>query len=259
MHIPIINYHKIEPDWDIGITTRHPDRFYRDMEYLSLNKFNTITFKDLVINKSLPENPLIITFDDGYESVFNFARPVLKEFGFRAVAYIPVHYIGKINDWDVQFGSKRYRHLSAEQIQIMSAEGFEIASHGLDHLPFTMFDSVRLSKELSQSKSMLEQVIKTEVVSICYPFGHFNHAVIQAVRESGYSYGVASLYFKDLHADYSQFVLPRFNIYRFDSLKSFSRKLSTNFHSVIGYRDWLFQLGGRATPIYQKIKKRISR
>lgn len=259
MHIPIINYHKIEIQNDIGITSRHPDVFYRDMEYLAQNNFNVITFRDLARKISLPENPLIITFDDGYESVFEFALPALQQFGFKAVVYIPVHYIGKNNDWDVQFGSKKYKHMSAEQIQQMSAEGFEIASHGLRHVPFTLLNSERLSEELFQSKSILEQLTETEVVSICYPFGRFNNAIIRAVRKTGYKYAVASLYLKKQPTEDVQLALPRFNIYRFDSLKDLGRKTTVKYHSPVGYRDWFLQLGGRATPIYQKISGRISK
>jgi len=256
-HIPIINYHKIEAQNDIGVTTRHPDRFIQDMTYLAQNKFTTITFRDLAQNNPLPQNPIIITFDDGYTSVFETASPILKEQNFRAVVFIPVHYMGKNNDWDIQLGSKKYRHMSAEQIEQMSAEGFEIASHGLQHIPFTNLDSQALSEELSQSKLRLENLCKTNVVSICYPFGRFDQPIIQAVKDAGYQYGIASLYHNKLNEQDRRWALSRFNIYRFDTDKDFRRKITANYHSFIGYRDWLIQLGGRATPIYQKMRGRI--
>ncbi len=254
--IPIINYHKIEVQTDIGVTTRHPDQFLKDMTYLAENNFTPITFYDLTQEKTIFQNPIIITFDDGYESIFELARPILNELGFRAVVFVPLHFLGKYNDWDVQFGSRKYKHMSAQQIKQMSLEGFEIASHGLQHVPFTSLDSVPLSEELSQSKLQIESICNTEVVSICYPFGRFDQRIIQAVKDAGYQYGLGSLYYKKLSEQDKRWALPRFNIYRFDTDFDFSRKITANYHSLIGYRDWLIQLGGRATPIYQKLRRK---
>jgi len=251
--IPVLNYHKIELNNDIGITSRHPADFRRDMEYLAQNSYHSITFKDIKTCNDLPENPVIITFDDGYASVYEQAYPVLTEFDFNAVVFIPSAYIGGYNDWDVQFGSQKYRHLSKQQIIELHKNGFEIAAHGKRHIPFTALDTNQLKSELCESKYTLEKIIGSPVITLCYPFGQFNRRVIERVREAGYQYAMASLYIGKQPEEYFPLALRRFNVYRFDSSKKIAQKLKSDYHSLLAYRDWLFQLGGKITPLYQRL------
>jgi len=251
--IPILNYHKIELNNDVGITSRHPADFRKDMEFLARNNYHSITFQDIQASSELPENPVIITFDDGYVSVYEQAYPVLTEFGFKAVVFIPSAYIGGYNDWDVQFGSKKYQHLNEQQIVELHKNGHEIAAHGKHHIPFTALDSNQLKSELCESKAFLETMIGAPVISLCYPFGRFNPRVIEQVRETDYQYAMASIYLGKQPDEDFNLVLRRFNVYRFDSLKKISQKLKADYHSLLAYRDWLFQLGGRVTPLYQRL------
>ncbi len=251
--IPVLNYHKIELKGDIGITARQPDDFFRDMEYLSEQGFTPVTFRSVGESEVFPDKPVMITFDDGYASVYEHAFSVLSRFGFKAVVFMPASYIGKTNDWDVQFGKKKYRHLSKEQLVSLSAAGHEIAAHGMKHRPFTLFNSKALKAELEESRDILEHITGNPVRSLCYPFGRFNARVIEAVKAAGYQYAMASLYLGAAPAEERNLALRRFNVYRFDSVRIIKKKLKADFNSLVAYRDWLLQLGGRATPLYQHL------
>ena len=251
--IPVLNYHKIEIKSDIGITARHPDDFLQDMEYLAAHAYTPLTFQSVEHLERLPEKPVMITFDDGYASVYEHAFPVLSRFGFNAVVFVPASYIGKTNDWDVQFGTKKFRHLSKEQIAALSAAGHEIAAHGMKHLPFTLLNSKLLKLELEESRDVLEGITGKPVRALCYPFGRFNSRVIDAVKQAGYRYAMASLYLGRVLEKESHLALRRFNVYRFDSTRIIGKKLRAGFNSPLAYRDWLLQLGGRATPLYQRL------
>jgi len=253
--IPILSYHKIEPKGDIGITTRHPEQFSRDMELLKSLGFHTITFKDLQNPEKIPINPVIITFDDGYQSVYNYAMPVMKSFGFRGVIFIPVKFIGRTNDWDVQLKGKKYSHLNYDQLTELHHNHFEIGSHTISHCDLTSQGGERLHAEIIGSKEKLQNLLRSEVISLCYPFGLFNRQVMDSVREAGYQFGVASVHFNGNEDGYGPFSLRKFNIYRMDTSENFIRKLKFNFNSPLAYRDWLIQLGGRATVLYQRFIK----
>ncbi len=250
--IPIINYHKIGRDADIGITCRHPERFRRDLQQLLTGGYESVTFSDLANDRPLPPKPVIITFDDGYASVFSEALPIMQETGFTGVVYLPVNYIGKDNNWDVQFGGKVYRHLSADQILMLQENGFEIGSHGMSHRMLLHLDDRHLEYELAESRDMLEKLTGQTVVSVSYPFGRFNRRVVQSAREVGYRYAVGSVYFKPRRDD-RELTLRRFNIYRYDSDRTFMRKAASAFVSFTGIRDWLIQKGGLATAVYQDL------
>lgn len=83
--------------------------------------------------------------------------------------------------------------LNWEQIKELSEYGVEIASHAVSHPVLTQLDSSELEYELGQSKSDIERVTGSEVVSIAYPFGGYDaysENVINAVNRAGYKFGI---------------------------------------------------------------------
>jgi peptidoglycan/xylan/chitin deacetylase (PgdA/CDA1 family) len=250
--IPVINYHKIEPDSDIGLTSRHPDRFERDLDLIAKEGFQTITFSDVDGEDLVPDNSLIITFDDAYESTYTHALPRMLKYGFKGVVYVPAAYIGKTNDWDVQFAGKKYRHLNDEQIRELLSNCFELGSHGLSHRLLRSLDKAEMIAELVQSKAILEHISKMRVLSISYPFGRYNQRILSQTAEAGYRYGVGAIRFHRPEYVNQKLSLNRFNIYRHDSDSIFLKKITGRYHSPVALRDWLIQKGGLATAFYQE-------
>jgi peptidoglycan/xylan/chitin deacetylase (PgdA/CDA1 family) len=251
--IPIINYHKIEENYDIGITTRTPEQFKDDLEFLKRNHFQTITFNDLLTNEPLPQNPIIITFDDAYQSFYNTAYPLLKEYGYSAVIYAPLDYLGEWNDWDVQYYGKKYRHISKDELLEVHKNGMEIGSHTFRHLLLTALNDAELEREIRGSKEWLEDRLNEAVVSIGYPFSRFNDKVIAAARKAGYLFGTASLFIRPLKEEDRLLALKRSNIYRIDGRSGFAKKVKKENERLLLVRDWLIQKGGLATGIHQFI------
>ena len=105
--LPILMYHKvIESLSDLNtdnITVSVPF-LRRQLAYLHRNGYTPISFSDLRKSQSgdfaMPEKPVIITFDDGYQSAYEFAYPLLKELNFKATIFLPTAFIGGINEWD---------------------------------------------------------------------------------------------------------------------------------------------------------------
>lgn len=65
--------------------------FQEQMRYLKEQGFHTLTLEEVrdfyYQNKNLPENSVLITFDDCYQSLKRYAYPILKEYGFTAVVF----------------------------------------------------------------------------------------------------------------------------------------------------------------------------
>lgn len=254
-NIPIINYHKIESKTDIGITSRHPEQFRADLQLIKDNDFQPITFTD-IIKKNIPsEKPLIITFDDGYESVFTTALPMMREYGFKGVVFLPVNYIGEYNNWDVQIGGKKFRHLSESQIKALYGAGFEIGSHAASHRLLNIMSDKEILNELTVSRAHLSRITGTEVTTVSYPFGRFNERILRLSEQAGYKFGVAALYFRNVVNGSRHLACRRYNIYRFDSPGTVRRKLNGKYHHRVGIRDWLIQKGGLATVGLQYFKR----
>ena len=109
---------------------------------------------------------------------------------------------------------------------------------------------VKLEK-IIKIQSFLENLVGDEVATFCYPFGRFDDFVMNSVISAGYKFAIASIHYKKSNSK-KLFSIRRFNIYAHDSKKNFLKKLNMNFHSRLAYRDFIYQLGGRATIIYQK-------
>ncbi|MBD3225142.1 MAG: polysaccharide deacetylase family protein [Caldithrix sp.] len=255
--VPILNYHKIDSRHDIGITTRHPSQFKSDMQQLRDNGYTPVTFKNLAHDEDIPPKPIVITFDDGYQSVYENALPILDAFGFKAVIFVPTFFIGRSNDWDVQFRNTKFEHLNAVQLRYMSHNGFEIGSHAHTHRSLTYLPYIELSIELTRSKQDIEDITGEKVTVICYPFGRFNRTVIQNAQEAGYQLGLGSMYlFKSIPSHEAYMALRRFNVYRFDESHTLMKKVNNPYGSIYSVRNWLIQKGGLATVFYQRYFKK---
>ncbi|MCD6374051.1 MAG: polysaccharide deacetylase family protein [Caldisericaceae bacterium] len=257
-NVVIINYHKISLRADIGLTARHPDDFKTDLQLVKDLGFKTITFYDLLNSQPSPtEKLVIITFDDGYKSVAEYALPLMKDLNFKGVVYVPTAFIGKTNDWDVQFGGKKYWHLDEKDLQDLAAHGFEIGSHGVWHRSLKGLSASECFDELVQSKQTIESLVSKPVVSVSYPFSQFNPKILGLSRKAGYQFGVSSIYYKNVASldGLSVMALRRFNVYRMDSVEVLKKKLKGDFNCLFAYRDWLIQRGSKATVFWQKIFK----
>ena len=185
-YFPVLAYHKISPHKEFGLTTIHPEIFEKQLQRIQKSGFITITFLDLLTNPELPDKPIIITFDDGYESLYQYALPILKNYGFKAVIYVLSDYIGKINNWEAYKIQRRYRHLNIDQIQKLVASGFEIGSHGKSHSYLPALNDYQLHQELAVSKKEISDITGRDVISFCYPYGVSNTKIEANIKKSGY-------------------------------------------------------------------------
>ena len=143
--VPILLYHHLDPDQPNSSTSLQPDVFERQMRFLKENGFQTVTFDDLIAFEEqgvpLPERPVIVTFDDGYESNYTYAFPVLEELDFQATIFAIGSSIGHDRYYkDTQF--ELTPHFGAEAIDRMLASGLiTIGSHTYDMHQWPPFES----------------------------------------------------------------------------------------------------------------------
>ena len=92
-----------------------------------------------------------ICFDDGYESIFYNAFPIMEEYGVKGIVFPVTDYIGKYNDWDINFRINRARHLNIIQIQKLSDAGWEFGSHGHWHRAYSKLTNEERILDLNKS------------------------------------------------------------------------------------------------------------
>ena len=113
-----------------------------------------------------------ITFDDGFESTFEVAVPMLLERGLTATVFCVSGHLGGVSDWATQRPGTIHRPLAGPPaLAQASAAGIEIASHGVRHEPLGAVPERIVERELRESREQLEQVISRKVESFAYPYG----------------------------------------------------------------------------------------
>ncbi len=191
--IKVLMYHKITDDkklWRSHWTYVSAEQFAKHLALLDSWGFTPITFNDYLLYKkgeiNLPKKSVIITFDDGYEGVYNIAFPKLKEFGWNAVLFVLGDRVIKSDFWDKKIGLSESRLLNQEQVIQMYEAGFEIGSHSMRHSNLVSVPLRIARYEIIQSKENLQSLLKSRVRSFCYPYGLTNTTVKNLVEECGY-------------------------------------------------------------------------
>ena len=188
MRLPVLLYHHVGPPR----SRTHPEltvsplSFERHVSWLARRGYTGITALDWlqwrVEAKPLPSRPVLISFDDGYADLAEYALPVLRRHGFSAVVYIITGKIGGEVAWDEPGRTESYKLMSVEQIRHWAREGIEFGAHGRTHADLTALSAERLTDEVGGSKEDLERVTGVPTVSFAYPFGYLNDTVVQATR-----------------------------------------------------------------------------
>lgn len=177
--IPVLNYHQINNKAH-HLLTLSSQEFEAQMSYLHEAGYTTISPDQLAdhlqYGASLPPNPILITFDDGYEDNYRVAYPILQKYNFTATIFL-------ITD----FVSNNKRYLTWSQVNEMKENGFSFGSHTLSHvfLANAMTDDDILS-ELTKSREAMEWRLNQKIEYFAYPGGIYDQRVIKMAKEVGY-------------------------------------------------------------------------
>ncbi|MGE5653633.1 MAG: polysaccharide deacetylase family protein [Bacillota bacterium] len=181
--IPLLAYHHLAPS-ELNmhllageVTT--PEQFEKDLTYLREKGYTTVFFGDLLNaidgKADLPSKPAIIFFDDGYQSNYVYAWPLLKKYGMKAT-------INLVTSWVPEkaapFGPATTTYLAWEQVKEMANSGvvdFQSHTHDLhrqDHgTPLIeKVDEDRLQQDFATSKRLIEEHTGRAVTVLSYPF-----------------------------------------------------------------------------------------
>jgi peptidoglycan/xylan/chitin deacetylase (PgdA/CDA1 family) len=157
----VLAYHEVMPDSNYAYCVTS-EAFAEQLRLLdSLKKTKSLDAK--------------ITFDDGEQSQFHNALPLLAQNGFKATYFVTPGLIGtapKFLGWD--------------ELKALQAAGHSIQSHGWSHKFLTFCSETELTHELRISKQSLEENLGNTVEEISVPGGRWNRRVLQACAAAGY-------------------------------------------------------------------------
>ncbi|MEP0356161.1 MAG: polysaccharide deacetylase family protein [Paraglaciecola sp.] len=221
----ILVYHHVSTSTP-PVTSVSPETFHEHMSYL--HKHHTVLplqqiVESLQNNQQLPDKAVAITFDDGYENIYDNAHPIMQEFKFPYTIFVNPPLIGKAHyqlDW--------------QQVKEMASQGVSFANHG-NHHPHMLTREInetedawlkRSIEDVQKAEQHLTEKLGYSLKYFAYPYGEFNNRLKTGLAELGY---VGFAQHSGAIASYSDFsALPRFpaaGIY--SNLKTLKVKLNS--------------------------------
>ncbi|MCR4336659.1 MAG: poly-beta-1,6-N-acetyl-D-glucosamine N-deacetylase PgaB [Candidatus Omnitrophica bacterium] len=204
---------------DVPLTVQPKDKFGVDqktfvetIEYLKRHDYHFVSLEDLIQanegKKPLPPRAVLLTFDDGYQSFYDFVYPLLKEYKIPCISAIVASWIDGAVPQDLT-----HSVMTWEQVrEIASSPYVEVVSHshdlheGVVYNPqgnqaaaatSRIYDSEktvyedevsyrqRIHEDLEKSKQALEEHLGRSIRAIAWPYGKYNHIAIQEGKKIG--------------------------------------------------------------------------
>lgn len=175
--IVILMYHKLSQTADDNNYTVSSEVFENQIRYLHDNHFQTLIPEEIpFVPQYKNEKFILITFDDGFETDFTVAYPILKKYGFKGISFVTTSFLGKNN------------YMSWEQVRKLQEGGFSIQSHTHTHALFGLLDEVSIIQELKFSKALLKQHLGIEATALAIPGGNYSRNIQKLALHNGYKY-----------------------------------------------------------------------
>ncbi|MBO1331951.1 polysaccharide deacetylase family protein [Streptomyces sp. VRA16 Mangrove soil] len=192
--VPILMYHQVahEPSDETRGLSVSPGQFAEQMELLAEHRCTPLTTAELAGiwrggGRVLPDRPVLITFDDGYEGVHRHALPVLAKHGFASTLFVSTGWLKGAHDT----GRGLDTMLDWDQVRALAGQGVEIGGHSHTHPQLDQLPDDDLEFELRECREIVAQELGGPPVSFAYPYGHSDRRVRQAVRTAGYAQSLA--------------------------------------------------------------------
>lgn len=206
--LPIITYHHIKEGASQS-TEVTPEAFERQMTALKNAGYNTVTLEQVEAyvrkGEPLPEKPVMITFDDGYRSNYEYAYPILKKYNMHAVIFAVGSTIGstkyKDTDYDIT------PHFTAEEGREMIESGvMEIQSHTYDLHQWADYEEsgtardtvlridgesesdymTMMNEDCARERDIIESEMGGKLHAISYPHGDYDDLAAVMMSENGF-------------------------------------------------------------------------
>jgi peptidoglycan/xylan/chitin deacetylase (PgdA/CDA1 family) len=242
--IPILMYHHVAPrptraqfrtDYDFRLAdslTVSPDDFAQQLDSLSADGYHTVTphavLNALLYDTPLPDNPIALTFDDGYLDNYTYAMPPLRQHHMIATFNVIVAKIGT--------SSPDLQYMSWDNLNELVALGMDVQSHTMTHPDLgTLSDDAALH-ELVDSRAALRDHLHIGIDFITYPSGEpfrsgsvaRQQRLLRLVAAAGYAGGLLAPRVSSTSLDARRpFELMRVRVSGGEAIKEFLQSLGT--------------------------------
>jgi peptidoglycan/xylan/chitin deacetylase (PgdA/CDA1 family) len=240
----VLCYHAVSPTWPAALSVT-PDALERQLATLAHRGYRGARFSDALAGGK-DGRVVSVTFDDGYRSVLELAKPILDRHGYPGTLFVPSNWPAAegpmrwpgIDTWLGTAHEQELNPLSWAELRELADAGWEIASHTCSHPHLTDLGEEALAGELHDSKARIEAEAGRPCTALAYPYGSVDARVADATRAAGYRWAAT---IPRMLAPPRPLLWPRAPIYHDDDLRRFGAKVSPSLRRLRASRlgNWL--------------------
>jgi peptidoglycan/xylan/chitin deacetylase (PgdA/CDA1 family) len=244
--LSILVYHRVAPRLShvpappLNVT---PGRFRRQIAGLLARGFRFWSLERALDccrqGGTVAPRAVVLTFDDGYASVFHYAWPILRNFGVPATIFLATAFVGSSDPFPFDlWGQKHkgrvpteaYLPLALPQCRAMRRQGFvAFGAHTHTHQDFRN-RSQDFRRDLQTSVDLVKSWFDLQEVPFAFPYGrrclgYVSEDLIAAAREAGVCCGL-STECQPVGSRADPFQWGRYNVYDWDDAATLGAKLA---------------------------------
>ncbi|MDR3478356.1 MAG: polysaccharide deacetylase family protein [Gammaproteobacteria bacterium] len=223
LNIPILCYHNFNPTVP-GSMNLTPAKFETQLKWILDNGYTVIPLKEAVDylqgkRASLPAKSVVITADDGWQSVYTYMYPIIKKYHVPVTLFIYPQTI-----------SEGKHAMTWQELKELQQTGlFDLQGHTEWHPNFKQ-ERKKMSPanyekfvtmQLAHSKTVLEDKLGTKITLLAWPFGIYDKYLEQQAAKAGYTMAF-SIDARPANKNYRPMAQPRFMIIDALSMKTFA-------------------------------------
>lgn len=183
----VLQYHHVSETTPKS-TSVTPARFAEHMRWLKDNQYQVVSMHQLLKwleqGEPIPNKAAVITFDDGYTSIYDIAWPILKKNKWPFTVFINT----KPHD------EKNQQFMSWKQLQTLAKDGVVIGNHSVSHAHLVRKLEnetekrwrARVTHEITAAQQRIQQQLGEQPKVFAYPFGEYNRGLQRILSGLGY-------------------------------------------------------------------------
>jgi peptidoglycan/xylan/chitin deacetylase (PgdA/CDA1 family) len=182
--LPLLTFHTLAAQ--PSVIAFPPDVFDRGMRRLHEKGYRTLSLLDAANRvrqrASFPARSFVVTFDDGYQTMYQAAFPTLLRHGMTATVFLTVGNKGRGRLTGRLPSLESRSMLSWDEVREMHRAGITFGAHTCTHPDLTQLSSHQARMEVADSKDMIEDALGTRIACFAYPYGRYDARVRDLIR-----------------------------------------------------------------------------
>ncbi len=245
--VPILTYYNLLPNnaKEEGVTIADFEEQIKTMTeigytFITPNELAEAIYK----GKELPQNPILLTFDDCYKSVYKDAFPILQKYGAKATVNVIGYHVDYHYNYDSELLTWKDIQTMVDSglINIQSETYYSYSSlinlNGETIYPFVDYKDnednngylTRITEDLKKNNQRLSKITDTPIIALAYPRGMYNDYTTSALQAASLqlAFDTNSTHANNLKAGVDPFHLSRYTINDHYEMKDFLRLINTD-------------------------------